>query len=1098
MAYSDIVLSDLPLGYWGGPSVSRKNLLTANQYSIESSTSGWTALDNTSISRVTSDSWAGTASLQIDPSSTSAAGFKISSGSRPQLSYGITYTMVARVKNTSGSRKARIRIEYFTTQSGSTLSQPVTFGQEFDVSSTEWTTIYHTETIPTGTSTNYFASWGVVTDTGLSSDLIICDGIQFFEGPLYAMYDQQYQNDATLRYINYQKSKPIIFNGSESVRLSGDAILEISNPYKLFINGSEGKSASIDFWFTLENPPSYRHQLLKIGAFISCYIENDKLYIDYLGSRSFVQINNWDMQHYVNVVYSQKTIFLYVDENLSTFLDLGSNFQFDRVIEGITPTIVVGPASRSVNLLTNSSFEDSEFGWQATNSSIEYITSDYFSGSKCLQITKQATSNSGVQSVDFYPVVPYESYYLAAYVKIPSSNESSTLSLICEEYDSYESENLLKSTTQNIVLSNNNWQRVSLEFTPDIYTSVVRVKIIQPSSGTNGQKFLCDALLLEKSNSLSTWSENLNDSDPIFISDIGFYSYDIGDEKRLNRYFYGISDNPDELAIEYGADRFDINYSSSLSESEINILSSENILNATLDNLAYDQTSLLMSALSTESVVIGNDGGEATLNKNGIKFYDSAFLPLSQIGGYFNPISSTIRFQTVLDDNSGDGTALLIGGVLNCYGIALQKRSNKLKVMLIEDVSQTPTELLETETLSNGLINIALNLENQILSAKIGEEEFLSIDIPVITSNATLSIGNIPELSDAYPDYIRNFTIDGLTDFANINWIETGRYTLRLSNSLNISQKSTFNYSTAALLPANNSIVTFNTSAQNNIKINNVNVKDITYIPGFNYSDPEPISIEVTLISENSTTDRKSVNNLYVSSYNSESLVSSLSRFSLESNSSENMPYIMNVISSNVLSHDDNLGLRFDKLISSGCKVVSNQSNTYEAIEIVFKINLAPNNGETYTIFDLAGSSDINLKYDDSGLIKNGTYDLYIDGQLVSNLSDIDIFSREIYHAIAVFSSSLSSDIHIGSNKNVEEKFDGTIGKLNIYSVAPAYMTTFVEDKYLDLIGKNVKTINGGTASINDSSATQEYIRDSFGEYYEMKNLPKVKIVSEI
>jgi hypothetical protein len=43
MAYSDVVLSDLPLGYWGGPSVSRKNLLTANQYSIESSTSGWTA-----------------------------------------------------------------------------------------------------------------------------------------------------------------------------------------------------------------------------------------------------------------------------------------------------------------------------------------------------------------------------------------------------------------------------------------------------------------------------------------------------------------------------------------------------------------------------------------------------------------------------------------------------------------------------------------------------------------------------------------------------------------------------------------------------------------------------------------------------------------------------------------------------------------------------------------------------------------------------------------------------------------------------------------------------------------------------------------------
>ena len=206
----------------------------------------------------------------------------------------------------------------------------------------------------------------------------------------------------------------------------------------------------------------------------------------------------------------------------------------------------------------------------------------------------------------------------------------------------------------------------------------------------------------------------------------------------------------------------------------------------------------------------------------------------------------------------------------------------------------------------------------------------------------------------------------------------------------------------------------------------------------------------------------------------------------------------MNVIASNVLSHDDNLGLRFDKLISSGCKVVCNQSNTYEAIEVVFKINLIPNNGEVYTIFDLAGATSINLKYTDAGLIKNGTYDLYIDGQLISNVSNIDIFSREIYHAIAVFPSALASDIHIGSNKNVQEKFDGTIGKLNIYSVAPAEMTSFAEEKYLDLIGKNIKNITGGTASINDSSATQEYIRDSLGEYYEMKNLPKVKIVSEI
>ena len=114
------------------------------------------SLDNSSISRVTNDSWIGSASLQITPSSSTETGFKISPGSRIQLSYGRTYTMVARVKNTSGSRTARIRVEYFTTQSGSTLSEPVRLGQEFNVSNSEWTTIYHTEIIPTGISTNYF------------------------------------------------------------------------------------------------------------------------------------------------------------------------------------------------------------------------------------------------------------------------------------------------------------------------------------------------------------------------------------------------------------------------------------------------------------------------------------------------------------------------------------------------------------------------------------------------------------------------------------------------------------------------------------------------------------------------------------------------------------------------------------------------------------------------------------------------------------------------------------------------------------------------------------------------------------------------------
>ena len=1113
MSYTNLVLADRPLGYWSGPSISRKNLLTDNQYSIETSTIGWSALDNTSISRVTTDSWDGSASLKISATSTSECGIKISAGSRIQLAYGITYTMVARVKNISGNRNARIRIEYITTQNGSTLSEPVRLGEEFSVSSSEWTTIYHTETLPTGISTNYFSSWGIISGSGQATDEIIVDGIQFFQGPLYSIYDERYENDASLRYFNYQKSKPIIFGGDESIRLNKEAIVEIPNNYKLFIQGTEDKAGCLDFWFTLERPPSYRHQLLKIGPFISAYIENDKVYIDYLGSRNFIQVNDWSRQHYVNIVYSEKNISMHIDDNLSTSISLGNDFLFSRVIESITPTIVVGPCSTSYNILPNPSFNQNLDGWDSQNSSISIITSDSFSGTGCAEITKQAVSNSGVVLSNYVSVLPYNTYTLSAYVKIPSGSSNSTLQLVCEEYDSYSSDNLINTTTQNISLSDNDWHRVNLHFTPSIDTVSVLIKLIQPNAGTAGQKFLCDAFMLEKNDSLTVWSENSQDSDPLFISSIGLYSYDIGEEKRIERFRYGSIDDQDNLAVEYQADRIPLNYSKSLAESEFNVLSEENVINATMDNFSYSETGISMIPLFTESVSVGTDGGSATLNSRGIKFSDSAFINLTQANSYFNPLSSTIRLQTLFDDTSGDGTLLVVGGVLNSYGIAVQKVSNKIIISNIVDPLISPEIICQTQTITSGLVNLALNFENQKLSVKVGSEEFTDLDIPFISPGGSISLGNIPENSEAYPDYIRNFAIDNLTDFNNIDYISTGRYMLRFNGSLNVSQRAEFSFTTPTPDPGSNSVVSFNTASQNNVYINGIKLNDISYIPNFNYYSPEPVQVLITAETENSSTDRKTVNNLYVSSYDSDNLISSLSNFTLMHNSlyadvyedtyvdiyggNFKEPFIMNVIESNVLSHSDNLGIRFDKSISSGCKIVANGSAEYEMLELVFKINLQNNRLESYTIFDVVGPTNINLKYSNNQLIKNGTYDIYLDGELISNISDIEIFPGEFYHLVVAFSESLSSEIHIGINKTMDEKLDGTIGKINVYQVAPSNIATFCSDKYQDLVGKMFRSIDGGSASISDTSLTQQYVRDTFNEYYEMKNLPKVRIVSE-
>jgi hypothetical protein len=99
---------------------------------------------------------------------------------------------------------------------------------------------------------------------------------------------------------------------------------------------------------------------------------------------------------------------------------------------------------------------------------------------------------------------------------------------------------------------------------------------------------------------------------------------------------------------------------------------------------------------------------------------------------------------------------------------------------------------------------------------------------------------------------------------------------------------------------------------------------------------------------------------------------------------------------------------------------------------------------------------------------------------------------------VVKFTSSISNDIHIGCDKNMLNKFDGTIGKINVYTEAPTNLAVFAEDKYSDLIGRLTKRVEGASISITDESLSQEYVRDSLGEYFEMKNLPKVKIVSEI
>lgn len=1107
MSYSQLVLSDRPLGYWESPAFGVENLLTANQYSIETSTSGWSAVDsNTSISRVTSDAYVGNACLKaVANSATEAISTRISSGSRIQVYPGRRYTMIARVKNSQGSRNARIRIEYFTTQSGSTLSEPVRFSREFEISSSEWTTIYHTDLISTPNDNDYFVSWGVAsTDSGSIGDEFLIDGIQFYEGSAYQLEDYVSTNNINIFEYDHKNIKPIVFGTNSCVKLLGQVSPSLENIYKLFISGTENKQSTIEFWFAVEKPPAYRHNLLKIGTFLNCYVERDRIFIESSGRRESIQVIDWELQHYVAISYTNRKIDLYFDDRDPASVTLDEDFRFNDLINtSLLPTIVFGPCSTPRNILPNPSFEVGTDFWEAYGSgtSISTNSSESYSGNNSVSISKSNLANSGITLSSRQPVQKYQTYQLSAQIKVPSGQETSSIKLICKTYDGISSTTVINTYEDSLTISNSDgWQEAALEFTPGYNENYAEIIIVDSTAGTAGQTFLVDAVLLEKSKYAVEWDELSDSSDPLFISSIALYPFAVNRSHIAKRLDYARNDISDSLAIRYSGDRINTDYNSAYSTKELDITELAKTDQIISQNLVYTNNGFYMPIVKPASISYGLYGGSYDLDSTGISFSGDCYIDIDNVDKYFNTYSSTIRMQVGIDDTSGDGVLLSITPIVNSYALIFKKESNKIVGQILNDPDDlSPTVLFESNTLTTGQYDLAFNFTELSLSAKVGAQEFNDIEIPNVQAYTDIFLGNLPSSENAFPDKIRNFAIDPLTEFEDIEWYTPELYMLRFNGDLNVSQTARLQYTVTSLDQSNNSIITFNDASKPYLFVNNEIISEPSNIPAINYSDPEPISINVELVTENAYGDNPKINNLFASSFNSSGIVSSLSNFILTPNTDISSNFLDNayVIKSrdiNILAHDSNIGIKFNRSTSTGCKVIKNSSD-YESIELIFKITKYPNSSETYNIFDLSGATSTGLSYSDAGLNKYGTYDLYIDGQLISSPSDYEISVGEIYHIFVVLPAQTDSSIHLGNNKSSQNMINGSIGKICIYENTPTDIASYVSDKYQDLIGRISRSISGGSISATDESITpQTYYRNS--EYFEMIELPKVKFVS--
>lgn len=152
------------------------------------------------------------------------------------------------------------------------------------------------------------------------------------------------------------------------------------------------------------------------------------------------------------------------------------------------------------NLIVNPSFKTNTTGWSATGSStITRITTDAFSGSSCLEITKAAAVNSGAVTASRISVSAANSYAVSGYVKVPEGQETGTLQINVAWYTALTGGSLISTTATTGLenIPNGDWVRLVGVMTAPALALGALISVVQPLAGTVSKKFYADAFMFE-------------------------------------------------------------------------------------------------------------------------------------------------------------------------------------------------------------------------------------------------------------------------------------------------------------------------------------------------------------------------------------------------------------------------------------------------------------------------------------------------------------------------------------------------------------------------------------------------------------------------
>jgi hypothetical protein len=647
----------------------------------------------------------------------------------------------------------------------------------------------------------------------------------------------------------------------------------------------------------------------------------------------------------------------------------------------------------------------------------------------------------------------------------------------------------------------------------------------------------------------------------VYLNAVAIYSYALSETQISSRIdFSKFGGNAERVATSINGEIINPRYQTDMEILSDKLSTKSMLESGTYSNVIIESDYLTLEKIPPVTVSSRNSEVNFNLDIDGISFGGESYIELQNISSKFIGIDNVITLSLFLDGLSTRQTIFEFGAGVDYISLSLIETDNDTVSVVKKNLFGDEEMLIESSDLGSdytSYFNIAVIFEENQIELLVNDISQGTAQLSQPLSPLQFYLGN--SFSGLYPltSKIKNFTIDNfINDITNVisempyqdtyvdeysNTIQVnseekiflyggvGLYTLSLQNTLNVSQRGTWQIQYPKISNSLGTIVTYNYASKNSIvTVNDQEILKSQFIPGINYENPESVKIEATLKTDNSESELPILNNVFLVAYNTMDIESSGGKYKLTSIPDEDnnpfnniQPFLLSDIESNPLDRSQNMGAKFirqisylpdiednpdgaeqldaDQLITSGGRIIVNselEEDEIKLFEFLIKFESIPSTSQEYTIFSVDRLSAESLSMNSAGLIKNGTYDLYIDGQIInSTMPTIDV--NEFYYVAVVFPDTVSEDIYIGINNSLQNMLDGSISHIVINNVVPSSLSSYITYRYEAMLGRNKLSISDtDPISITDDYGTSKtYITSSDGSIFSMNELPKIRII---